>query len=111
MLVMLDVFADSVFQWLPSEEDHSRETLRLEIPKPSLHVGVQVGTLRWQQDDIGVGVLLDEFPHGEEAAISVDDQMAGILQESVFIVSQVAAGLLHPRSIRQRCAHGVSSGA
>ena len=62
-----------------------------------------VGTFRWQQDDFGPGVLIEKVTHGDEAAITIHDQMAGVLQEPVLIISQVTAHLCQPRGVRTRC--------
>ncbi len=74
----------------------------LETSKPAFHVGVQVGTLRWQQHDFGIGVLFDELAHGDEAGVSIHDEVTGVFQEPIFTIRQVPADLLHPRGIRTR---------
>ncbi len=63
----------------------------------------QVGTLRWQQDDFGIGVLIEKVTPGDEARVTIHDQVTGVLQEPVFTVSQVTAHLFHPRGIGTRC--------
>jgi hypothetical protein len=52
-MIVLDVFTDGSLKGTPAKEDHPIETFRLETPEPPFHVCVQVGTLRWQQDDFG----------------------------------------------------------
>ena len=99
-VVMLDVFTNGLPERPPSEEDHAVEALRFQTTKPSLHVGVQVGTLGWQQNDFSVRVLLQEFPHGDEARIAIHNEMLGVFQESVFAIGEIAADLFHPRGIR-----------
>ena len=99
-VVMLDVFTNGLLERSPSEEDHTIKALGLETAKPSLHISVQVGTLRWQQDDFGIAVLIEKFAYGDEARVSIDDQMTGVFQESVFAIGEIAADLFHPRGIR-----------
>ena len=78
------------------------KALGLETAKPSFHVSVQVGTLGWQQDDFGIRVLLQEFPHGDEAFIAIHNEMLGVFQASVFAIGEIAADLFHPRGIGAR---------
>ena len=53
----------------------------------------------WRQNDFSVGVMLDEV---RQADVTVDDQMAGVFQKTVFTVVQVPADLLYPRGLRTR---------
>ena len=40
--------------------------------------------------------------NGDEAGVSIHDEVAGVFQEPIFTVGQIAAGLFHPRGIRTR---------
>ncbi len=62
----------------------------------------EVGTTRWKQDDFGFGLRFDAFSQRREAGVTIDDQVTGILQESIFAVRQAAADLPHPHSIGAR---------
>ncbi|TWW10823.1 hypothetical protein E3A20_05920 [Planctomyces bekefii] len=95
-MVMLDVFTHGMLQRPLSEEDHPVEALSLQAPKPAFHLRVQVGTLRWQQDDFGLGILLDKATHRDEAAVTVHNQMTGIPQQPIFAVGQIATDLSDP---------------
>ena len=72
-VLMLDVFTHGILQRPPSKEDHSVEELRFQTAKPSLDVRVQVGALRRQQDDFGIGVLFKVITQGNEAGVSFHD--------------------------------------
>ena len=102
-MVMLDVFTHGMLQRPLSEEDHPVEALSLQAPKPAFHVRVQVGSLGWQQDDFGLGVLLDKSTHRDETAVTVHDQMTGIPQEPIFAAGQIATDLSDPCGIGTRC--------
>lgn len=92
--IILDETGNSILKSLPSEEDHTINALGLQTPKPPFHVCVQVRVLRWQQDDFSVRVLLDEFPHGSDAVVSIEDEVTGVFEKAVFTVVQVPADLL-----------------
>lgn len=78
------------------------QALGLQAPEPAFHVGVEVRALRRQQDDFSVRVLLQELPHGDEAGVSIHDEMAGVFQASMFAIVEITADLFHPPSIGAR---------
>ena len=105
-MIVLDVFTHGVLQRPLSEENHPVEAFSFQAPKPAFHVRVQVGTLRWQQDDFGLGILLDKATHRDETAVTVHDQMTGIPEEPIFAVGQIATDLSDPCGIGTWCDAG-----
>ncbi len=102
-VVVLHVLAKGILERASTKEDHAVEALVLQAAKPSLHVDVQVGALWWKQNNFGVSVLLQEFPHSDEVVVAICDQMAGVLQKAILIVGQTAAHLRHPHGVGARC--------
>ena len=47
-----------------------------------------------------MGVPFNELTHGDEAGVSIHDEVMAMSQEAVFSVCQVPADLFHPRGIR-----------
>jgi len=55
------------------------------------HVRVQVWAFWWQQDDFCIGVLIKLVSQRQKAGIAIDDQVTGLLQETVCTVGQLSA--------------------
>ena len=46
--------------------------------------------------------FLDELTHGDEAGVSIHDEMAGVFQESVMTIGEIPADLFRPPGIEPR---------
>ena len=98
MIMDGEVFQGS-FQGLPAKEDHPVEAFGFHGSHISFEMGVQIRASRWQKEDFDVGKVVNVCAERQELGVPVNNNVAGVFQESVFAVGEISGHLAAPFSV------------
>src|SRR5262249_42748591 len=86
-----------------AKEDQPVQARLLDRAHESLCIGVQIRTSRWESYRLHAHIGKHAQELYREQRISIVDQVAFALEDSVHRISKVAPDLVHPEPIRNRC--------
>ncbi len=99
MIMDGEVFQGS-FQRLPAKEDHPVEAFGFHGSHISFEMGVQIRAPRWQKDDFDVGKVVNICAERQELGVPVNNNVAGVFQETLVAIGEVAGHLSGPVPVR-----------